>query len=134
MQNCYRLALLAVTALVLSACGGGGGGSTVASIYAGTYTGAFTNSNETTGTGNITIAQSGSIAGTIHHNQEGWDGSIHGTVRNDGTISGTTQYTGQPAANFTGTVTQGNGGNLTGNIVYSGAAAGLSSSFVLTRN
>lgn len=103
-MNVRSLALnLALACLALSVIGCGGGKGTVVNAFSGQYTGTWKNASQN-GTAVIAIDDNGKISGQLHNTTLSADGSISGTIDNQGNATGMFVY-GATSVNYTGVLT-----------------------------
>ena len=110
--------------------GGGGGDTSLISRFAGLYEGLWTASDDSEGSSFIRIDESGVIDGTIRDDTNDLNGVIAGQVQSNGKVSGTFEYEGSSAVQFTGELKFSNGGNKLKGALTSGS---IETTFTLGR-
>ena len=129
-----RITVLAVAvALALTGCGGFN--SDLPNIYAGDWTGTYSDVlRPATGTLDWVISDTGVMTGTITRDSDGEVGTFTGTVESSGQFTGTADFTGPlDFANINGAITQ-SSTDTTGNFAYTYNGSTTSASFSLTLN
>lgn len=119
-----RQLFLILISLLVVGCGGSGGGgggdTSLISRFAGLYEGLWTASDDSEGSSFIRIDELGVIDGTIRDDTNDLNGVIAGQVQSNGKVSGTFEYQGSSAVEFTGELKFSNGGNKLGGVLKSG--------------
>jgi len=127
-----RYFVLAGAFLALFGCGGGGG-AMVASPFVGTWAGDWTSVPADTGTFNLTINSSGSFTGQTVDNGIGDSGTLSGSVTNNGNVTATVSYPGEPSYRATGQFALNAQGEITGTVSATMNGQTASDSFTLDK-
>lgn len=123
-----QLLILIATAFVLASCWGSG--AAAPSPFQGTFAGTWTSTGPNMGTANVTITVGGGFTGTEVDTTTNVQGSVTGTLQNNGTFAGTVVPQGGNPVNASGNFQISQDGNtLSGVLTYGGA----NYTFTLTR-
>jgi hypothetical protein len=111
------IGFLSVLALVvLAGCGGGNGGSgSGPSPFGGTWSGTWSDATQS-GTLKVTVTEDGGMTGSIVNDTLGLNGTVSGTVQNNGDVTSTYLYPGQVVVQANGNVTLQPNGHWMGSV------------------
>jgi hypothetical protein len=115
-----RALCLAATLPLLSSCGGNQESDDTQitdPAFVGRWRGPWQSSGSSgtqTGTVDLTIAETGKMAGTVHNASSSVDGEMSGTVDGAGSMNATYTHAGNPPVTVAGTLTLQQNGHLVG--------------------